>query len=304
MIDTVLGSGYNLILRVPIVLKDKMFYSIINYFNKEISNLICIFSTRNKCKTMYNNLQTNKDKIIYIKKRKITLSDSGNLLICTPERLDATLTFSSAHSWLNEFSVVIFYDFDLLLNDVRGNTLEACVIRISRFNPFIQKIFISTDIKNIEHLTIWTKSYLIDFLKKGKKEYDSKFLEEENVLTQSLIEIVSSNSRTLNDLKNFFKSSFAYFQGKKIPSLQNILSTLINNGLIIKRKNYYPTPLGKICAGLRIPIKLQLRFIFELKKGTPPKVLIEKISKDNVNFYNWVCHGIESISKLIGEKHE
>lgn len=291
-------------MRVHEKLKENKFLYIFKHLDQVDKNLICVFSMSEKCRAMYDFLKTNKKKILYLKNQKVTLSELGNLLICTPERLDATLAFYPSHNWLSEFDCSLFYDSDLLLNSVRSNILEANIIRLSRFNPFVRKILIFSSVKNLEHIAAWTKSCLIDYTEEGKEEYSSKFLEEENVIVQSLIEIVSSGSRTLSELRSFFKSSFAYFQGKKIPSLDRTLSKLIDYNLILKEKNYYPTSLGKMCVGLRLPIAQQLWVISELKRGVSPQALKKKVAKNDAYFYNWMCHGIDSIFKLIGVKHE
>lgn len=304
LFETILNSRCNLIIRVHENSKEDKFLYIFDHLDRVDTNVICVFSRLEKCRTTYESLKTNKRKILYLKNKKVTLSELGNLLICTPERLDATLAFYPSHNWLSEFDCALFYDSDLLLNSVRGNILEADMIRLSRFNPFVRKVLTFSSVKNVEHLAVWTKSCLIDYTKEGKEEYDSSFLEEEDVVTQSLIEIVSSSSRTLSELRSFFELSFAYFQGKEIPSLDRILSKLIDYNLILKAKNYYPTSLGKMCVGLRLPITHQLWVISELKQGVSPQTLKRNVPKSDVYFYNWMCHGIDSISKLIGVKRE
>jgi len=287
---------------MPKKLKQTIFCQILHSLEKVDKNIICVFSTLEECKQMFTFLKTNKRKVLYTKNQKFKLSERGNFLICTPERFDATLAFYPFHNWLSEFDSVIFYDSDLLLNSERSNILEADIIRVSRFNPFVRKILIFCDVENVESLAVWTKSCLIDYVGKGKEEYKSKFLEEENVLTQSLIEIVSSGSRTLNELRSFFERSFSYFQGNSIPSLRHILSKLIDHNLILKRENYYPTSLGKLCVGLRLPIVLQIKIISELRRGVSPQTLKKTIVRHCKYSYKWICDAIDSISRLIGCK--
>jgi replicative superfamily II helicase len=287
---------------VPETIKHEKFLLIFRLLEEVSSNILCVFSTSEKCRIMYENLPTSKEKILYPSKQKITQTIENVIVICTPERLEKVLAFYSTHNWLSEFDSVIFYDSDLLLNDVRGNTLEADIIRISRFNPYIRKIMLLTKIKNVEDLAIWTKSCFIDFNSDCAMKYVSKFFERNNVLLQSLIEIVSSSSRTYSELKSFFKSSFAYFQGQVTPSLEKILSQLIKHGLIMKEKNYYPTSLGKVCVGLRIPLEYQLEIISEIKRGVTPRILKKKIRVNDPYLYHWICYGIDCIYKLIGGK--
>jgi hypothetical protein len=300
--SVVTNSRFNLILRAPETIKYKNFLLTFKLLEKMDSNILCVFSTIERCRIMYDNLPTSKKKILYHSSKQKIRSTSGNVVICTPERLEKILTFYPTHNWLSEFDSVIFYDSDLLLNNVRSNTLEADILRVSRFNPYIRKIMIVTDIKNVEDLAIWTKSCFIDFNPNGTTEYVSKFFERKNILLQSLIEIVSSSSRTYGELKSFLKSSFAYFQGQNMPSLERVLSQLIDYGLIIKKKNYYPTSLGKVCVGLHIPIEYQLEIISEIKRGVPPKNLKKKIRINDPHLYHWICYGIDCIYKLIGEK--
>jgi len=305
MFDTLFKSRCNVLIRVAEDSKENKFRFVVNRVGGTDRNLICVFATREKCKAVYNGLKVkNKKNILYSRKQKVTLSDGGNLLICTPERLDISLRFYPSHNWLNEFDTIIFYDLDLLLNQVRANILEADIIRISRLNPYVRKILITTAIKNVEYLSIWTKSCLIDYTQNGNEEYDSQFFDEENALTQSLLEIISSGSRTEKELKSFFESSYAHFQGKKIPRLPSILSKLRDYGLILKERNYYPTSLGKLCAGLYLPLTSQLKIISNLKQGKSPEILIKQTKKGDLYHYKWICRAINSISKMVGVNHE
>lgn len=297
MLETIVESGCDIIMRVPNSSKEDWFRFLLNRIEEE--NIVCIFSTKRMCRTFYANCGNERNSILYLKNRNVKLKGKSTILICTPERLDSSLRFSSSYTWLTDFDCIMFYDLDLLLNESRANKLEADIIRTSRLNPYLRKIAFSTRIKNIDHLSVWTKSCVTDYTGSGEAEYVSRFFDEENVLTQSLIEIVSSSSRTKKELESFFKSSFAYFQGNAIPTLSDILSRLLDHGLIMKEKNYYPTSLGKLCAGLYLPLTYQCKIISMLKNGKSPSTVKRALEKDGIN-HHWAYHTIDVVSRLIG----
>lgn len=297
MLETIVESGCDIIMRVPNSSKEDWFRFLLNRIEEE--NIICIFSTKRMCRTFYANSGNDRNRIFYSKNRNVKLEEKGSLLICTPERLDSSLRFSSSYTWFTDFDCIMFYDLDLLLNESRANKLEADIIRASRLNPYLRKIAFSTIIKNIDHLSVWTKSCVIDYTGSGEAEYMSRFFDEENALTQSLIEIVSSSSRTKKELESFFKSSFAYFQGNATPALSDILSRLLDYGLIMKEKNYYPTSLGKLCAGLYLPLTYQCKIISMVRNGKSPSTVKRALAKARVN-HHWTYHAVDVISRLIG----
>ena len=48
----------------------------------------------------------------------------------------------------------------------------------------------------------------------------------------------------------------------------------------------------------------QFRIISKLKQGVSPSILKKTVPKDDLDFYRWICYGIDILSKFVGGKYE
>lgn len=80
----------------------------------------------------------------------------SNILVMTPERLDAILRNWRSHwGWLPEIGLVIVDEFHLLGMPARGPRLEGALTRLVRLNPFARIIGLSATIPNVGDLAKW-----------------------------------------------------------------------------------------------------------------------------------------------------
>lgn len=82
--------------------------------------------------------------------------EDANLLIMTPERLDAcTRNWRSHWSWLPEVDLVVIDELHLLGDPSRGARLEGAISRLLRLNPFVRFLGLSATLGNRGELADW-----------------------------------------------------------------------------------------------------------------------------------------------------
>jgi len=82
--------------------------------------------------------------------------DKSDVMIMTPEKLDACTRFWSHHwHWLPKVDLVIVDEVHLLLDTYRGPRLEGAIKRLRRLNPFARIIMLSATIGNLNELADW-----------------------------------------------------------------------------------------------------------------------------------------------------
>ena len=82
--------------------------------------------------------------------------DRAQLLIMTPERLDACTRQWRAHwSWIPDVDLVVVDELHLLADRGRGPRLEGALCRFRRLNPFAQVLGLSATLGNTGELADW-----------------------------------------------------------------------------------------------------------------------------------------------------
>lgn len=82
--------------------------------------------------------------------------DAAQLLIMTPERLDAcTRSWRSHWRWLPEVGLLVVDELHLLGDAGRGGRLEGALLRATRLNPFMQVLGLSATLGNRAELADW-----------------------------------------------------------------------------------------------------------------------------------------------------
>ena len=85
----------------------------------------------------------------------VPFSDA-NLLILTPERLDACIRAWRSHwSWMPEVELLVVDEIHLLGDRQRGPRLEGTLSRIRRLNPFLRVLGLSATLGNRAELADW-----------------------------------------------------------------------------------------------------------------------------------------------------
>ncbi len=297
MIETLSNTHSNLLIRH----NEENICENLNPF-LENSKTILIASKNSEVKNIKNYFSSAiKNEILGKNQKEVSLLEEY-LIITNPERLDKKIRFYPSNRWLGEVKTIIFYDFDLLLNETRGNKIESILLRARRLNPYIRLISLTERITNIEEISVWCKFCFFDLSGGGEEKFVSNFYREENVLEQTLAEIVSSSSRNIRELKSFFKSSFAHFQGEDLPNIEKYVRKLVEQKLIIIKENrFYPTGLGKICAGMYFPLKFQLKVISDLNSGKSISEIKERAKKEDFGNLPWRHSVIDKIANYLGE---
>lgn len=82
--------------------------------------------------------------------------EKSNLLIMTPERLDAcTRSWRSHWAWLPQVDLVVVDEIHLLGDPGRGARLEGAISRLRRLNPFVRFLGLSATLGNRGELADW-----------------------------------------------------------------------------------------------------------------------------------------------------
>lgn len=82
--------------------------------------------------------------------------EQSQLMIMTPERLDACLRHWRSHwGWIPDVDLVVVDEFHLLGDGHRGARLEGVLMRLRRLNPFLRIIGLSATLGNREELADW-----------------------------------------------------------------------------------------------------------------------------------------------------
>jgi helicase len=90
------------------------------------------------------------------KKRYPVSFEEAQLLVMTPERLDAcTRAWRSHWNWIPEVELLIVDELHLLGEPNRGARLEGAILRMRRLNPFVRLIGLSATLGNIAELAAW-----------------------------------------------------------------------------------------------------------------------------------------------------
>lgn len=80
----------------------------------------------------------------------------AQLLVMTPERLDACTRFWRSHwSWIPEVELLVVDEFHLVGEPRRGSRLEGGISRFRRLNPFARVLALSATLGNREQLADW-----------------------------------------------------------------------------------------------------------------------------------------------------
>lgn len=83
--------------------------------------------------------------------------EQAQVLIMTPEKLDACLRFWRLHPWIAELSLLIVDEFHLLDQSCgrRAATLEAIIMGLQQHNPFVRVLGLSATLGNRPELADW-----------------------------------------------------------------------------------------------------------------------------------------------------
>ena len=81
--------------------------------------------------------------------------DDGQVVICTPERLEVMLRNSSNHCWAMKVGSYVIDEFHLLGDQRRGGTVESLITRIFTLGGTSQIIGLSATIGNLEDIRSW-----------------------------------------------------------------------------------------------------------------------------------------------------
>jgi len=82
----------------------------------------------------------------------------GDVILCTPERLEILLRNPEYHPWLRQISNVIIDEIHLLAEEKRGPTLEAAITRVQMIAPHINLLGLSATVGGIARLRDWLQS--------------------------------------------------------------------------------------------------------------------------------------------------
>lgn len=82
----------------------------------------------------------------------------GDVILCTPERLEILLRNPEYHPWLSQISNVIIDEIHLLAEEKRGPTLEAAITRVQMIAPHINLLGLSATVGGIARLRDWLQS--------------------------------------------------------------------------------------------------------------------------------------------------
>lgn len=79
----------------------------------------------------------------------------GEIVICTPERLDVMLRNPDAHDWARAVDTFVFDEFHLIGETKRGPTLETVVTRLMLLSEWPAFMFLSATLGNPQKLLDW-----------------------------------------------------------------------------------------------------------------------------------------------------
>lgn len=80
----------------------------------------------------------------------------AQLLVMTPERLDACTRFWRSHwNWIPQIQLLVVDEFHLLGEQRRGARLEGTISRLRRLNPFVRVLALSATLGNRSELAAW-----------------------------------------------------------------------------------------------------------------------------------------------------
>lgn len=79
----------------------------------------------------------------------------GDVILCTPERLEIILRNPDYHPWVSQIGNVIIDEIHLLGEEKRGPTLEAAITRLRLIAPHINLLGLSATIGGIARLRDW-----------------------------------------------------------------------------------------------------------------------------------------------------
>ncbi len=119
----------------------------------------------------------------------------SDLLIMTPERLDACTRFWRQHwHWLPQVDLVIVDEIHLLNDQHRGPRLEGTLSRIQRLNPFTRIIMLSATMGNLHELASWIDGVAFQtFWRPVKLQWKYCFYKKSDEKPEILFRIVSEN---------------------------------------------------------------------------------------------------------------
>lgn len=81
--------------------------------------------------------------------------DSGEIVICTPERLEVMLRNPENHEWARAVDTYVFDEFHLLGDSTRGAGMEVLLTRLLLLSDWPSMIFLSATIGNPEKIIQW-----------------------------------------------------------------------------------------------------------------------------------------------------
>lgn len=136
-IEEVLRKGYKVIYVTPLRALAAQQYEI---YSKRFSDYrVGVFTGETT--------QTKKTKTSY---------QNAQLMIMTPERLDACLRNWHTHwNWIPDVDLIVIDEFHILSQGQRGARLEGMITRFIRMNPFVKIIGLSATMPNVRQLSGW-----------------------------------------------------------------------------------------------------------------------------------------------------
>jgi len=81
--------------------------------------------------------------------------DSGEIVICTPERLEVMLRNPDNHEWARAVDTYVFDEFHLLGDSTRGAGMDVLLTRILLLSDWPSMIFLSATIGNADKIIQW-----------------------------------------------------------------------------------------------------------------------------------------------------
>jgi helicase len=84
--------------------------------------------------------------------------EDGDIILCTPERLEAVLRNSENHAWAKKISNLVIDEIHLIGDQQRGPTLETALTRMLIINPSVSVIGLSATTGDIEGLVNWLET--------------------------------------------------------------------------------------------------------------------------------------------------
>ena len=81
--------------------------------------------------------------------------DAGEIVICTPERLEVMLRNAENHDWARAVSTYVIDEFHLLGEGERGGRVECLITRLFTACPWSSVIGLSATIGGIAHIRKW-----------------------------------------------------------------------------------------------------------------------------------------------------